>query len=119
MKIEQWSVATWKRGNIGGTDLVLCVSYPEKGDATVTFATGPTPWGSGSWGPFPVSVVSEARPLRAADSWRVSGSYESRWAARDLLLAMKSTSAAVMWGPSPAAQALERAIEQAERAAAA
>jgi len=70
-----WRVVEWKHANFGGTSLVFIYEPGEP----FAVSTGPTPWGSGSWGPFPASAVVSVRSLRADDSWPVSGCPSERW----------------------------------------
>jgi hypothetical protein len=79
-----WKVITWKHANCGGTSLVFLY---EPG-RPFAIATGPTPWGSGSWGPFPPDAIRDVRDLRPDDSWPVNGCPSSRWTPANLVDAL-------------------------------
>lgn len=65
---------------LGGTKLV---SINDE-EHTFTVITGPTPWGAGSWGPFPAEAIISERPGNETDSWEVSGCPSQRWTLADL-----------------------------------
>lgn len=73
---------------VGGEHLVSLDTI--SGSATIL--TGPTPWGSGSWGPFPPESVSGARDPLPSDSWPVSGCPSERWTVADLERALERAS---------------------------
>lgn len=79
-----WKVVTWKHANCGGESLV----FRYEPGQPFCVATGPTPWGSGSWGPFPAECVTAARDIVAGDSWPVSGCPSERWTPATLLQAL-------------------------------
>lgn len=102
----RWVVAQWKHNNVGGESLVLYMDHD-----SVVFATGPTPWGTGSWGPFPLSCVSGVRPLRKSDRWRFSGTLDSYWTPQMLLDGLKRARAGTLQAESELETTLAKAIE--------
>jgi hypothetical protein len=105
MTTRWWVVVVWKHANCGGESLVYRV---EDGDGFAV-CTGPTPWGCGSWGPFPESAIISARDLRADDSWPVNGCPSNRWTARDILESLKRNDA-YRGGPITRTIELERVL---------
>lgn len=53
-------------------------------DGSFVILTGPSPWGTGLWGPFPADAIVSHRPPTATDSWPVSGCPSERWTYADL-----------------------------------
>lgn len=102
---QRWVVVTWKHRNVGGTSLA---SYVD--DEQFVVATGPTPWGSGSWGPFPRSAITEIRPLADGDRWKHSGSWDSWWTASDLLDAYQRARRGTLRSAGEAEQTLAAAV---------
>lgn len=98
-------VATWKHQDMTGHSLVLGMDAE-----TVTFATGPSPWGCASWGPVPRSCVLSVRPLRLEDRWRVEGTLGAEWGPEELLGAMKRARSGRE--PSEAERMLQIRIDQ-------
>jgi hypothetical protein len=79
-KVARWSVVSWHQGNVGGESLVLNVHGAE-----FSICTGPTPWGTGSWGMFPISCIANVRPVRLSDRWAYGGAPHEKWGIEDLL----------------------------------
>lgn len=110
-------VVRWRRGNVGGESLVLSFDSEQ-----FTVATGPSPWGTGSWGPFPSSCIIEVRELRADDAWQRSGSpafwrgKDQRWTARHLLDSLRSARTG-MYGALRLAGEFEQALAEVVEAA--
>lgn len=54
--------------------------------------TGPTPWGTGIWGAFPVDAITATREPMPTDSWPVSGCPSERWTVAQLDVAIQRAS---------------------------
>ena len=80
--MDRWfRVITFKHSNVGGEALAFRLSEDQP---TFSVCTGPTPWGCGSWGPFPVSAITSERAATPEDSFPVSGCPSERWTLQDL-----------------------------------
>lgn len=87
-------IAQWTYGNCGGTNL-LSVDDEKQ---TFVILSGPTPWGTGLWGRFPMSAIiagTERDPL-PTDSFPVNGCPSESWTVADLDRAIAN--AKTRWG---------------------
>lgn len=109
----EWVVAEWSHENCGGESLVFNL---DPARPTFSICLGPTPWGAGSWGPFPVSAIRSVRPLRATDKWAVNGCSGESWTPTDQLHAYERVTEGFAW-ETERNQALRCAIQRAEGAA--
>lgn len=66
-------VITFKYSNVGGTYLA------DVREKDFVVLTGPSPWGTGTWGPFPASCILSRRDPTPVDSFPVSGCPSERW----------------------------------------
>lgn len=80
--VDTLVVLRWKRDNVGNMGMGSLARL--RSDGSFVVLTGPSPWGSGVWGPFPATTIVSARMPTDADAWPVSGCPSETWTLADL-----------------------------------